>query len=285
MFSRSAAYLRRAAARRHTVLNKPSASMSSMPLKSFDHSPPAYTEAPHPEWRLGEKVSATPEGKEWVEAGKAGFTTIGASEQDQIQWYKLLISGIVPRPIAFVSTVSTSGVTNNPPIIAFAGTDPINPGRLKDSVLNIKNTKGFTVNVISVPFAHNALATAIWELSGLTKEPSTHVKAPRVQESAFSLECELFQTLDIVHPDTGVTTTTLVLGRVLCAHVRNDVLTPKRTVDIARLQPLAALGDISYAPVGAPFRVPRFRWEEDHARIAELAEAGQGQGRGRQSGL
>ncbi|KAH9846455.1 hypothetical protein C2E23DRAFT_949336 [Lenzites betulinus] len=200
--------------------------------------------------------------------------------------YTLLISGIVPRPIAFVSSVSESGaeslapfswsnqVTHNPPIISVScSARP--QGGLKDTASNIKATKGFTVNIISEPFVENANVGCIdappdfdeWPLTGLTKAPSVRVKASRVLESAFSMECELFQAVDIIHPTSGVHTATLILGLVKYIHVRKDVLNERGLVDYAKLRPVARLGDITYARVGDAFRLPRQAWELEGEKI------------------
>ncbi|KAG1880123.1 hypothetical protein F4604DRAFT_519505 [Suillus subluteus] len=86
--------------------------------------------------------------------------------------YKFLISGVVPRPIAFVSTISEDGVenlspfswfntvTNSSPIISSA-CNYSTPGHLKDTIANSKGSQGFTVNIISEIFVENVNTTAI----------------------------------------------------------------------------------------------------------------------------
>jgi flavin reductase (DIM6/NTAB) family NADH-FMN oxidoreductase RutF len=89
-------------------------------------------------------------------------------------------------------------VTHNPPVISVSVVN-MGPGKPKDTARNIIATKGFTVNIISEPFVENANVCSVeapeglseWPLSGLTKEPSIHVKPARVKESAFSMECEV----------------------------------------------------------------------------------------------
>lgn len=96
-----------------------------------------------------------------------------------------------------------------------------------------------------------------------------HVKASRVKESAFSMECELFQAIDIVHPTTGECTSTLVLAHVKYIHVRNDMLTERGTIDLTKFKPMARLGDISYARVGDAFRLPRPVWATEESKVEE----------------
>ena len=99
-----------------------------------------------------------------------------------------------------------------------------------------------------------------------------HVKASRVKESAFSLECDLYQAIDIVHPTTGENTSTLILGHVKYIHVRNDVLTERGTVDITKFKPIARLGDISYGRVGDVFRIPRAVWANEESKVEEALQ-------------
>ncbi|KAL1940375.1 hypothetical protein VTO73DRAFT_8947 [Trametes versicolor] len=263
---------------------------STGPVPPFEReAKPKYTESPNPGFTYGQKVGETPEAKAWVEGAKDGWKTVDAATEDPGKLYALMISGIVPRPIAFVSSVSEDGVenlapfswfnqvTHNPPIISVSCSARPEGGP-KDTAGNIKATKGFTVNIISEPFIENANVSCIdaptdineWPLTGLTKEPSTHVKPARVQESAFSMECELFQAVDIVHPTSGKVTATLILGLVKCIHVRNDVLNERGVVDYAQLKPVGRLGDISYARVGDAFRLPRLAWKLEGEKIGEF---------------
>ncbi|KAN0098001.1 hypothetical protein V8E55_002447 [Tylopilus felleus] len=249
-----------------------------------------FTEQPNPTWSYCQPVNSTPAGREWLEGEKQGWKTIDTSEYNRMDLYKLMISGIVPRPIAFVSTISEDGVenlapfswfnmvTNWPPLVSFSCSN--GPARIKDTAINVRNGKGFTVNIISEPFVENANVTAIdsppgfdeWSISGLTKVPSVLVKASRVKESAFSMECELFQAIDIVHPTSGECTNTLVLGHVKYIHVRKDMLTDRGTIDVTKFNPVARMGDISYARVGDAFRIPRPVWATEENNVHEAIQ-------------
>ena len=99
-----------------------------------------------------------------------------------------------------------------------------------------------------------------------------HVKASRVKESAFSVECELYQATDIDHPVTGENTCTLILGHIEYIHVHNDMLTKRGTIDITMYKPVARLGDISYARVGDAFRIPCpvwTAWAKEESKVEE----------------
>ncbi|KAG1876329.1 hypothetical protein F4604DRAFT_1621999 [Suillus subluteus] len=250
-----------------------------------------YTQSPNPSWTYGQRVDTTPAGKEWVAGESAGWKIYNTAELDKVDITKLLNSGIVPRPIAFVSTISEDGienlapyswfntVTTYPPIISFACNNNA-LGGLKDTAANVKNSQGFSVNIVSEPFIESANATAIdsppgfdeWSLSGLTKEKCVQIKASRVKESAFSMECELYKSIDITHPVTGEHTSTLILAHVKYIHVRKDMLTQRGVIDLTKFKPVARVGDISYARVGDGFRIASPTWAQDKAKIHEALD-------------
>ncbi len=160
--------------------------------------------------------------------------------------YKLLVSTIVPRPIAWVVTEDRNGVLNaapfsffnafagDPPVIGIGiGTRPAKNGDevVKDTGLNIRDTKQFTVCLVNADNAEAMNITAIDftpevnELTeaGLTTVPSVKIKPPRIAESPVAMECELMQMVELG------TERVLVLGRVLAIHVHDDcVLNPDK---------------------------------------------------------
>lgn len=222
-----------------------------------------------------------------MEGEKQGWKTVDAATEEPRKLYGLLLSGIAPRPVAFVSTISEDGITNlapyswfnqvsaSPPVISVSCSRT--RSRMKDTVRNIMATKGFTVNIISEPWVAQANSSAVdapedfseWPVSGLTKEPSIHVKAPRVKESAFSMECELYQTVDIQDPMTSEVTTTMILGLVKYVHVRRDMLDEKGNADPGKLKPVARMGGILYARIKEGYNIKRDRWREDEKSIRE----------------
>jgi len=149
--------------------------------------------------------------------------------------YPLLVSLVVPRPIALVTTLSVDGKVNaapfsffnvldaNPPICAFAPGDRDN-GTPKDTALNIRDTHEFVVNLVdepiaeamnqcaaSLPYGENELVHA-----GLTAMPSSTVKPPRIAESPASLECVEWGTLQIGK-------NRVVIGIVKRLHLRDEL--------------------------------------------------------------
>lgn len=181
--------------------------------------------------------------------------------------YRFLISAVVPRPVAFVSTVSAGGVPNlapfsyfnaiasEPPLVAIAISD--RPDDPKDTLRNIRDTHEFVVNVVSEPLLDAMVSTAgEWPRStsefgpsGLTPAPSERVKPPYVAESPLQLECRL-------HREIPLGNSFLVVGEVVLARVRDDVLTEGR-VDPVKLKPVGRLGGELYAPLGPVLKRPR----------------------------
>lgn len=152
-----------------------------------------------------------------------------------------LVNGLVyPRPIAWVSTISGAGVRNLAPFSFFNGFAfhpipmlGIGPGSRngvnKDSLANIKETDEFVVNLVSWGLAEKANLSSAdvaadveeWSFAGVTPLPSDDVAPERVAEAPASLECRVFQIVDLGPEDAPTSFNSLVIGRVTRIHV-ND---------------------------------------------------------------
>ena len=152
--------------------------------------------------------------------------------------YKLLVGVVVPRPIAFVSTISPEGVANlapfsfftvasaNPPVLCFTASyrEP-----RKDTLVNIRAMKEFVVNIVSEEFAPKMNVTSgeyaygvdEFAMSGLTAAPSDVVRPPRVKESHVNMECKLLQTIEVSNQPLGGT---LILGQVVRFHIDDAII-------------------------------------------------------------
>ncbi|KAG9221048.1 hypothetical protein CCMSSC00406_0005513 [Pleurotus cornucopiae] len=193
--------------------------------------------------------------------------------------YKVLTSAIIPRPIAFVSSVSAEGAPNLAPfsyfsmvvicakLVAFLLTH-----YTTDTRENILSTKKFTVNIISDDFIEAANSTSVeapadvdeWLISGLTMAYGESGWPARVRESAISLECELYFSKDIPKSEADATIgTTLILGLIKKVHIRESVLSDDgESVDPRKLRAVARLGGLEYATIGHRFELPRPSWKE-----------------------
>ncbi len=145
---------------------------------------------------------------------------------------------VAPRPIGWISTLSSSGVRNlapysffnlfnyHPPIIGFASVG------WKDSVSNIEATREFVWNLATRPLAEAMNATSArvpaeqdeFALAGLTAAPSQLIGAPRVAQSPVSFECRLSQMVRLVDSKAVDTDAWLVLGEVVAIHIRQDLI-------------------------------------------------------------
>jgi flavin reductase (DIM6/NTAB) family NADH-FMN oxidoreductase RutF len=185
---------------------------------------------------------------------------------------KLLVGVVVPRPIAFVSTLSAEGVLNlapfsyftvassNPPVICFT---PIirRDGSKKDTLVNIEATGEFVVNVVSEEIAAQmnvcsgeyAPEVDEFSVSGLTPVASDLVKPPRVKESHVNMECRLVQ---IVQVGTTAGGGSLVLGEVVRFHVDGGIVTHE-AIDPDKLRPVGRMGGPTYVRTTDRFDLER----------------------------
>lgn len=181
--------------------------------------------------------------------------------------YRLLISVVVPRPIAFVSTRSAAGVTNlapfsyfvplssQPPLLGIAFSD--RPGDPKDTLRNIRETGEYVVNVVSEPLLERMVrssgewpaGTSEFDVTGLTPGPSERVAAPSVAESPVHLECRLEREIALGN-------SVFVVGEVVLVRMDDSVLTAGRP-DPAKLAPVGRLGGEQYALLREVASVPR----------------------------
>ena len=187
--------------------------------------------------------------------------------------YKLMVGAIVPRPIAFVSTLSADGVRNlapfsfftgisaNPPVICFSPMIRGSDGEQKDTLKNIRETREFVVNVVSEEFADRMNVCSgeyppevdEFELSGLTPVQSDCVKPPRVKESHIQMECRLLQIVDVSRRPLGGS---IVLGEVLRFHV-DEALFDNFKIDPDKLKPIGRMGGPTYTRTTDRFEMER----------------------------
>jgi len=203
----------------------------------------------------------------------ATFQQLACADREGRDNFKTMLSCVLPRPIAFVSTISAAGVANlapfsffnavgsNPPAVMFSpcakadGTD-------KDTIHNLRAVGEFVVNVVSYDIrdAMNQASFAYppevdeFAAAGFTPVPSTYVKPPRVAESPAHLECRL---VDIVKVGSGPLSANICLGEVLCFHLADEVALPDGTADVAKLDLVGRLGGPDYSTTRERFSLPK----------------------------
>ena len=178
--------------------------------------------------------------------------------------YQLMISGIIPRPIALVSTIDNdenvnlapfsfyNGFGSNPPIVGFS---PAFSGRTvfaKDTLLNIQDTKEFTISMVTLNMMDKMMITSksfdkiIDEFleSGFKKRKSIAVKPPGVEGSPYIIECKLYNIIDLGgKPGSG----NLVLGQIVRFHVDKSVFDNEDNILPHRLDAIGRLGHAWYS--------------------------------------
>lgn len=184
--------------------------------------------------------------------------------------YKLLVGAIVPRPIAFVSTVSADGILNlapfsffnavcaDPPTVLFC---PTNRTPSKDTLANVRATGEFVINIVSEDIAEKMNTCSgdypahvdEFQVSGLTPAPSGLVRPPRVLEAHVNMECKVTQIIQISDKPWGGN---LVLGEVLRFHVDDAIVTDYR-IDPDKLRAVGRMGGNEYTRILDRFELIR----------------------------
>jgi flavin reductase (DIM6/NTAB) family NADH-FMN oxidoreductase RutF len=183
--------------------------------------------------------------------------------------YRLLTACLIPRPIAWASTVDAGGTVNLAPFSFFGGvtSHPLTvmvsvgrrQGRPKDTGANILATGEAVVHVPTRPLATAMVATSAevppevdeMALAGLTPVPSVRVRPPRVAEAAVALEC-----VSRHHMEVGAGPVDLFLLEVVHVHV-DDALVVDGLPDAARMRAVGRLGGTLYCDTAAPFSLDR----------------------------
>jgi flavin reductase (DIM6/NTAB) family NADH-FMN oxidoreductase RutF len=173
---------------------------------------------------------------------------------------RIFKSAVAPRPIAWVSTTSEDGPDNIAPFSTYTYVSTTNPvllftsayrenGDLKDTVRNAIDTEEFVVNVVTEPLAkqmdHTSASLAPdeseFDLAGIERAESTVVAPPRVADAVISMECHLYDTVDVYDKK-------IVLGEVVNIHIADEVLTNGK-IDMEKIDSVGRLGGPYYTAV------------------------------------
>jgi len=187
---------------------------------------------------------------------------IDPADLDAETAYRLITGVVVPRPIAWVTSLSGSGVVNLAPFSAFMFVSPKPPmlaisigrkaGIYKDTAQNILNNEEYVIHI-----ADSSLMTAVHESStehppdiseveqlGLATLPSERIKVPRLAAAPIAMECRFRQCLEF-----GETRSRLIVGEVLVFHIRDGLLQNGK-IETAALDPIARIAGPRYARLG-----------------------------------
>ncbi|MCJ7495523.1 MAG: flavin reductase family protein [Deltaproteobacteria bacterium] len=188
--------------------------------------------------------------------------------------HALLVGAILPRPIAFVSTVGKDGIHNIAPFSFFTGmsTKPAvvgfavgcrRDGTKKDTLVNIEYTKDYVINLVNEELAE-AMNQAAGEypshvdefkVAGLTPVKSDLVKSPRVAESPVNLECRLMQILEF---GQSPNVNSFIIGEVVGVHVQEETWVDG-VIKASKVQAIGRLGEDLYCRTKDIFEMKRPR--------------------------
>ncbi len=183
---------------------------------------------------------------------------IDVSKTEVVSVYQMLVGLVAPRPIAWVTTLSQSGVINlapfsffnafgaNPPVVVFSPTLKRDGGK-KDTLINIESNGEFVINASTEKHAEliNKSSRMLLpdesevELIGQKTSPSIKVKPPRLADVPFALECKLMQVIPI---GNGAISANLIIGEIVTMHIDDAVLDAKGQPDPRKIKAIARLG-------------------------------------------
>ena len=187
---------------------------------------------------------------------------IDLSTLTRAERYKILTGAVIPRPIAFVTTIAPNGGINVAPFSQFVilAVDPgllgisigPRPVGLKDTLVNITNTREFVINMVPGDWAKTVQDSSVEhaadisevELLGLETAPSVRVRTPRIAQSQVQFVCKLHQIIDF-----GSAPNRFVVGEVVLMHVRQGLAIDCK-IDPEAYAPLARIGGRNYARLG-----------------------------------
>jgi flavin reductase (DIM6/NTAB) family NADH-FMN oxidoreductase RutF len=189
--------------------------------------------------------------------------------------YAWMASTILPRPIAWVSTLNEDGSANLAPFSFFTGVASHPPtclfcvsrkskveiGDKKDTWANVERTGEYVIHVVPDALAQAMNATSKehphgfdeFDAAGVTKAPSERVAPPRVLEAPVAMECRLQQILEVGAPGAG---TAVIIGEIVLWHVLDELVVGGR-LDAGRLDAVGRMGGPTYVRTRDRFDMPR----------------------------
>ena len=192
------------------------------------------------------------------------YKSIKTKDIELKEIYNLMISGVSPRPIAFVSSQDSDGQNNlapfsyfnafgsNPPIVGFSPANSGRTGKQKDTLINIKETKEFSISIVDYSMVEQvSLSSCEYDKSidefiksGFSKKESICISPPSVLDAPFIMECKLYNILELgMNPGSG----NLILGEIVCFHIREDILNDKNEINPHKLDAISRLGHNFYS--------------------------------------
>lgn len=198
--------------------------------------------------------------------------TINPKEISEYDVFKILKGTVIPRPIAFVTTISEELVVNGAPFSYFNIVAPNPPmislsiqrvnGELKDTARNIYKTNEFVVHIVdrdNVGKINETAATLPYnqselELAKLTQVTSEKVSVPGIKESKVRMECKLVKAIPL---GDGESVCDLFIGEIVQFHLDEAVYDENGRINAEALNPVSRLAGAEYAKIGELFSIER----------------------------
>ncbi|MEH6940614.1 flavin reductase family protein [Bacillus sp. JJ722] len=186
--------------------------------------------------------------------------------------YKFLIGSIIPRPIAFVTTVASDGtlnaapfsffniVSSNPPLISISVQRK--NGKRKDTATNIVELREFVVHIVDETIVDQVNKTAAQippneseiALTNLTVIPSTKIATSGIKEAKVRMECMLERVIELGGDNNNGCD--LLIGKVVHYHIEENLYNQGR-IDQKALGAVSRLAGSDYAKIGEVFSIER----------------------------
>jgi flavin reductase (DIM6/NTAB) family NADH-FMN oxidoreductase RutF len=202
--------------------------------------------------------------------------TIDPKSQTPAKLHAYLLSAVVPRPIAFASTIDLAGNVNlspfsffncfgsNPPILVFSPSRRGRDNTTKHTYDNVKIVPEVVINIVTYEMVEQASLASCefpagvneFKKAGFTEVRSEKIKPPRVGESPVSFECKVNQVIEL---GTQGSAGNLVICEILLMHINERVLDENGRIDPIRLDAVARMGGDNYLRMGDAniFTVPK----------------------------
>lgn len=184
---------------------------------------------------------------------------------------------VIPRPIAWISSVSSEGthnlapfsyfniISDDPPMIMFSTTGSHISGGSKDTLHNVEETGEFTINLVTFSSSEAMNISSMdfvrnideFETTNVAHVEGNLVKSRRVKESPISLECIYHQSVQLPVPHGSDLINRMVIGTVVGIHVNPNILTSDNRIDINKVNLIARLGYNSFAKITEDFEMKR----------------------------
>jgi flavin reductase (DIM6/NTAB) family NADH-FMN oxidoreductase RutF len=193
------------------------------------------------------------------------------NEIDSSAVYKLLTGSIIPRPIAWISTIDKNGINNLAPFSYFniVGEKHImfstakSKGKNKDTLSNILQNSEFVLNMVTEDLAEAMNSTSAelpsnedeFDYANLTPIDSLLIKPKRVKESKISFECKMIHNYTMPHSENNGAT--MIVGEIVMMHFDDEVLLDNYKINLENYKPVSRLAGSNYSKIGELFSIKR----------------------------